>query len=174
MNGSSFPGNMRPCEAGVAGVLFRQPFYLGPFSVDVEGRLSPARDDAAPRFSVRWRGRLIHARLSGPGIGDGRLYIRSILGRIPSTVSDAAARVACFTMLGGLSTQLPAAWSVRLLPDHQSLLEAESTVALPITVTDLLTEVTSFLLDLSPYLDLMEEAGVSLGAEAAWPALMEP
>ena len=42
---------------------FKEPFILGPFSVDAEGRLSLSRQDVSPGFSVRWRGRVVHARL---------------------------------------------------------------------------------------------------------------
>ena len=42
-----------------------EPFVFGPFSVDSEGRLSPAHADLSPGFSVRWRGLTVHARLTG-------------------------------------------------------------------------------------------------------------
>ena len=141
---------------------FKEPFILGPFSVDAEGRLSPARQSVSPGFSVRWRGRVVHACLGQADGRAGHLNIRSSLGRIPSSASDPATRVACFTMLRSLLGALPRDWVARLLPDHQPVLEVESTVTLPITVTNLVVELTIFLLALSPYLDLMDEAGVSL------------
>jgi hypothetical protein len=143
---------------------FRESFILGPFSVDAAGRLYPVRPDVSPSFSVRWRGRVVHARLVQSNARDGHLYIQSSLGRIPSTASDPAIRAACFTMLRNLLSALPETWSARLLPDHQPQLEVETIVALPITVTNLVTELTLFLLVLSPYLDLMDQAGVGLVA----------
>lgn len=141
---------------------FKEPFILGPFSVDAEGRLSPARPGISPGFSVRWRGRVVHARLEQSAGCDGRLHLRSSLGRIPSTASDPATRVACLRILRGVLNALPQAWSARLLPDHQPLLEVETIVALPITVTNLVVELTIFLIVLSPYLDLVDRAGVTL------------
>jgi hypothetical protein len=147
---------------------FNEPFVLGPFSIDADGRLSPTRQDVLPGFSVRWRGRTIHARLARNDTSEeGRLYIQSSLGRIPSTASDPATRVACFAMIRGLMPELPETWRVRLLPDHQPQLEAEAAVALPITVTNLVTELASFLLEVSPFLDLMDQAGVRVVAGAA-------
>ncbi len=137
-----------------------EALLLGPFSVDPEGRLSPARPDLSPGFSIRWRGRTIHARLSQDLSLDGRLHIHSTLGRIPSTASDPALRGACLVALRGLLTVLPAAWTVRLLPDHRPQMETEMMVTLPITATCLVTELTAFLLELTPYLDIMDEAGV--------------
>jgi hypothetical protein len=147
---------------GVIDMPFKEPFILGPFSVDSEGRLAPARQDVAPGFSIRWRGRFVHARLLQSDQRDGRLYIQSSLGRMPSTASDPAVRVACFEMLRNLLSSLPEHWSASLLPDHQPQLEVETSVDLPITVINLVTELTLFLLVLSPYLDLMDQAGVGL------------
>jgi hypothetical protein len=151
---------------------FKGSFKLGPFSVDQEGRLSPLRQDVSPGFCVRWRGRIVHARLVQSDASDGHLFVQASLGRIPSTASDPAVRAACFTMLRTLLSALPKDWSVRLLPDHQPQLDVETVVILPITVTNLVTELTSFLLHLSPYLDLMDQAGVGLVAVAPGPSPM--
>jgi hypothetical protein len=151
-------------RVGSIGMPFRESFILGPFSVDATGRLYPVRPDVSPSFSIRWRGRVVHARLVQNDARDGLLYIQSSLGRIPSTASDPATRAACFTMLRSLLSALPETWTARLLPDHQPQLEVETTVTLPITVTNLVTELASFLLLLSPYLDLMDQAGVGLVA----------
>jgi hypothetical protein len=139
-----------------------QSFILGPFSVDEKGQLSPAREGVAPGFSVHWRGRIVHAQLEQSANLDGRLHLQSSLGRVPSTASDPAARAACLTTLKGLLGALPPHWGARLLPDHQQQLKVQSTVVLPITVTNLVVELTLFLLTLSPYLDLMDRAGVTL------------
>lgn len=140
---------------------FKVPFTLGPFSVDSEGRLSPARQGVSPGFKVRWRGRVVHAKLVQNDSRDGHLHVQSNLGRIPSTASDPTTRAACFAMLRPLLPALPQTWNVRLLPDHQPQLEVETVVTLPITVTNLVTELTSFLLILSPYLDLLDQTGVT-------------
>jgi hypothetical protein len=141
-------------------MAFKGSFKLGPFSVDQEGRLSLEHPDVSPGFSVRWRDRVIHARLVQTDARDGRLFIQSSLGRIPSTASDPATRVACFTMLRTLLSGLRKDWSMTLLPDHQPQLELETVIALPISVTNLVTELALFLLRLSPYLDAMDQAGL--------------
>ena len=139
---------------------FNEPLALGPFSIDPAGRLYPIRPDVSPNFSIRWRGRVVHARLVQRDTLDGHLYIQCGLGRIPSTASDPAIRAACFRVLRHLLSALPDTWSARLLPDHQQQLEVETIVALPITVTNLVTELTLFLLALTPYLELMDQAGL--------------
>jgi hypothetical protein len=60
-----------------------------------------------------------------------------------------------------LPRALPGSWRLSLLPDHRVQLEAGSQVTLPITATDLLVELTRFALDLAPYLDLLDEAGIA-------------
>jgi hypothetical protein len=159
MNGSYFAGNMPSFALGVVGMPIKAPFKLGPFSVDGEGRLSPADRGVAPGFSVRWRGRVVHARLEQCADRDGLLHIRSSLGRIPSSASDPAARVACFTVVRALLGALPRDWMGQLLPDHQPQLKVEAVVDLPITVTNLVVELALFLLILSPYLDLVDRVG---------------
>jgi hypothetical protein len=144
-------------------------FKLGPFAVDQAGGLSLEHPDVSPGFSIRWRGRVVHARLVQSDARDGRLVIESSLGRIPSTASNPATRAACFIVLRTLLTGLPLEWRVRLLPDHQPQLELDTNVALPISVTNLVTELTIFLLRLSPYLDAMDQAGFGTAAEAADP-----
>jgi hypothetical protein len=140
---------------------FDTPFILGPFLVDAEGRLAPRSPDVPPAFVIRWRDRPVRARMVQTQPDDGRLWLQATLGRVPSTVSDAggAARPQSFALLRGLKRVLPAAWRLRLLPDHRAMLETEARIALPITATGLLTEVTLFLLSLAPYLDLLDEAG---------------
>jgi hypothetical protein len=157
-----FAATWRSPEGSAFEMPFKGHFVVGPFAVDAEGRLSPARHDVAPGFSIRWRGRVIHARLLQDDPLDGRLHIRSSLGRIPSTASDPATRLACFAMLRTILGSLPPAWSARLLPDHQPQLEVENLVNLPITVTNLVTELALFSLIMTPYIDLMNQAGVGL------------
>ncbi len=144
---------------------FKEPFTLGPFSVDVTGRLSLAHADAVPRFSVRWRGKVVHACLAARASGTGALTIHTSLGRIPSTATDPATRATCLAMLPNVAQSLPEAWTFQLGPDHQRKLSAEATIDLPVTAASLVTEMTAFLLDLSPYLDLMEQAGGRTGCD---------
>ena len=137
---------------------FTAPFTLGPFLVDAEGRLSPG-PERTPGFTVRWRERVMHARLESPA----GLRMQMALGRVPSSASARAEtlRPQSFALLRGLSRVLPADWRVRLCADHSVLLETAAAVPLPITTKALVTEITGFLLALAPYLDLLEEAGIA-------------
>jgi hypothetical protein len=49
-----------------------------------------------------------------------------------------------------------------LLADHRIWLETETPIGVPITATGLLTELTRFTLELAPYLELMDEAGLTI------------
>ena len=49
-----------------------------------------------------------------------------------------------------------------LLADHRVWLETEPRIELPITAAGLITEITRFALDLAPYLELMDETGLTL------------
>ena len=140
-----------------------ETFTLGPFLVEAGGRLRPARSDQPPGFRVRWRGRVVHAVVTSDGsdgTGNGRLRIETILGRVPSTSPEPSSRLASLRTLRDLAEALPDTWTIRLLPDYQPRLDVETAIELPITVTNLVTELTTFLLDLSPYLDLMDQAGL--------------
>jgi hypothetical protein len=139
------------------------PIPLGPFLIDAEGRLAPRADDAFPAFTFRWRGRSVHASLSHVDPQDGRLKLQAVLGRVPSTAENrkTAPRPTSFASLRAVRRDLPEDWTMRLLPDHSALLEAEAAIPLPITATGLVTELTRFLLVLAPYLDLLDETGVT-------------
>src|SRR5262249_22675046 len=152
----------------------RAPFNLGPFVVDAEGRLSPARSDVPAGFSIRWRGRVVHAHLLQSDPLDGRLHIWASLGRIRSTALDPSTRQACFAVLRNLLGCMPDSWTAHLLPDHQPKLEVETTVSLPITVTNLVTELALFSLMLTPYLDILDDAGVELVAGARTSVVVKP
>ncbi|HET8996972.1 MAG TPA: hypothetical protein VFN42_09915 [Acetobacteraceae bacterium] len=136
---------------------FAAPFMLGPFLVDAQGRLAPRDAEALPAFLFRWRGCAIRARLRPAQADRGRLVLRGVLGRIPSSgdATDLAGRAQCFTILRGLPRLLPQHWQLMLLPDHRVLLESSAEVTLPITASGLLTELTVFLLTLAPYLDAL-------------------
>lgn len=146
---------------------FDAPFMLGPFAVDARGRLSPRGPAALPGFLFRWRGRVIRAKFVQDESGDGRLALTAMLGRVPSTAGtgDPQIRPTGFHLLRLLPRVLPGRWRMVLLPDHRVRLEAEADV-LPITATELLVELTQFLLELASYLDVLDEAGIA-GTEAA-------
>jgi hypothetical protein len=154
---------------------FDAPFKLGPFTVDSGGRLSPGEPDKIPAFLFRWRDHIVRARLTEASPRDGRLALQSTLGRVPSTasVSDETLRPRSFAALRWLPRSVPADWRVSLLADHCVWLETETRIALPITAAALITEITQFLLVLAPYLDLLDEEGLSaLGGERASPSVM--
>jgi hypothetical protein len=155
-------------------------FRLGPFSVDEVGRLSPAGQDDIPAFRLRWRDRVVYVRMAhGPADGSapGSLALQTIMGRVPSTAQRRAARHGtamrqqAFTMLRGLPAALPSRWRMRLLADHRIGLEAELKLDMPTSAAALVTELSLFLLELSPYLDLLDEAGMAAPASGATDAL---
>lgn len=145
---------------------FDAPFMLGPFAVDAMGRLAPRGPSALPGFLLRWRGRVVHAKFEQSDPERSRLVLLATLGRVPSSASprDSALRPQSFELLHLLPRAMPEAWQVKLLPDHRVQLQAYSQVTLPITATDLLVELTRFLLELAPYLDLLDEAGIAAGS----------
>ena len=148
-------------------------FTLGAFSVDQHGRLSPRVPEVPPGFGFRWRMRDIRARLvSATGAPEGHLVLQATLGRVPSTALDGAGelRPQSFAVVRALNRALPPAWRVQLLADHSVLLETSAAVGLPVATTSLLTEITRFLLELDPYLDLLDEAGLT----ASDPAPADP
>lgn len=140
---------------------FDAPFMLGPFAVDAMGRLAPSEPTTMPAFLFRWRGRLVRARFGEAG--PGRLLLRATLGRVPSTAGphESDLRSRSFDLVRLLPRAMPASWRVVLLPDHCVRLEAETELRLPVTATDLLAELTRFLLQVAPYLDVLDEAGIA-------------
>ena len=141
---------------------FNAPFKLGPFIVDAEGRLAPGRPEEAPAFLFHWRQRVVHARLVQGSPGDGRIMLQATLGRVPSTASspEGVLRPQSFTLLHWLPRYLPPEWRIMLHADHRVVLDAQPAIVLPSTAASLLTQLTCFLLALSPYLDLLDEAGI--------------
>ena len=135
------------------------PYILGPFSVDVEGRIAPRTGAEMPNVLFQWRGRRMHARMVGHD-ADGSLCITTTLGRVPSSADPACAalRPLSLAILRGLPDALPARWRIRLLADHRARLEAEIAMPWPVTAVALVTELSRFLLALAPYLDLLDEA----------------
>jgi hypothetical protein len=150
------------------------PFRLGPFVVDTHGRLEPSEPGRFPSFHLAWRGCPVHARLDTDGAGT-NLALTAIVGRVPSSagadaVSNRVRRAASLEALRTLIGVIGESARLRLLADHRIAFEAMRPVELPVSAADLLTQVTCFLLDLGPYLDLLAEADVpveSAGATAS-------
>jgi len=145
-----------------------QPLTLGPFHVGAGGALEPMSADAAPKFTCRWRNRTVHIRMLPSDQSDWRLEMRAPLTRMPSSAraSEAARRLASFALLRDLPATMPDGWRIGLAADHRVVLEAERRARLPLTATSLIGEITLFLMALSPYLDVLDEAGL--------PGLPEP
>jgi hypothetical protein len=152
---------------------FDAPFMLGPFAVDMMGRLSPRTSDTMPGFWCRWRDRKIHARFEPSDPDQSKLVLQVVLGRVPSTASrgEGDLRQQSFQLLRLLPQMIPGPWRLVLLPDHRVTLEADTQVSLPNTATELLVAVTRFLLDLACYLDLLEEVGIAGASVAAGTAM---
>lgn len=154
------------------------PFRLGPFIVDVNGRLEPGEPGQFPSFHVVWRGCPVHASLDAGDTVAGtsaRLVLRAVVGRVPSTAGGDTARnserrSATLGALHGLQNAAADAVRLRLLPDHRVAVEANRPVELPASAGDLLTQITCFLLDLRPYLDLLVEADVAVESVGAAPS----
>jgi hypothetical protein len=145
-----------------------KPLTLGPFRVGPDGALEPTSADAAPKFTCHWRNRTVHASVLPGDQSDWRLQMRAPLARMPSSARppEAARRLASFALLRDLPVTMPDAWRIGLTADHRVVLEAERRARLPLTATALITEITLFLLALSPYLDVLDAAGL--------PALPDP
>ena len=137
-------------------------FTIGPFLVDPAGGLVPIEPGTPPRFTFRWRDRLVHASLEPGEASARRMRLRTRLARVPSSASphDAARRGQSFALLRDLHGALPDTWRLGLAPDHGVVLEATTPVAAPVTATALISEATMFLLTLAPYLDVLDEAGL--------------
>jgi hypothetical protein len=142
------------------------PFNLGPFTVDSEGRVAPRDQESFPAFNVLWRGRSVRAQINQEEPTEGRLQLQAVLGRVPSTAGGTrtGSRGLSFASLRAIQRDLPRAWHVRLLPNHSAMLQADAGISLPITAIGLVTEITRFLLTLAPYLDLLDEGGVTSAA----------
>ncbi len=148
-----------------------QPVRLGPFLVGADGLLRPADPGRAVAFSVRWRGRLVRARLEGEDAGRGAaLAIETAIGRVPSTASVGEAsmlRERAFALVRALPAHLPPAWRIGLLADHRIGVEARLGLDIPIAASDLVAGVTSFLLGLGAYFDLLKDAGAGFTVPSA-------
>ena len=143
---------------------FDAPFQLGPFTVDGEGRLSPCEPAASPTFLFRWRGRVVRARIDHAEARMGRLTLQLTLARVRSTAStpDETLRPRRFALFHWLAKCVPPSWRVNLMADHRVWMEMDRPVGLPITAAGLITEITCFVLELAPYVELMDDVGLTL------------
>ncbi len=127
---------------------------MGPFEVDNSGVLFPRDEDAPPCFSFEWRGRQMAARLDGAV-----LRLRARAGLVPSSVAGVP-RMPVFDVIRNLPRALPDHWKVTLEPSHAIRIEVELQLDGNVTASSLMTAVTAQMLELGPYLDLLEETGV--------------
>ena len=63
-------------------------------------------------------------------------------------------------MLKDVPGQLPSGWRLRLMPDHRPRLDRDVRIPLPVTVSGLVAELSAFLLELSPWLELFDRTRV--------------
>ncbi len=135
---------------------------LGSFSVDELGRIS-LRDGGAGGFCFRWRGRAVALQVQGAGSGC-RIRITAQAGRVPSSALAAERRPDALQLARLLGDALPAGWRMRLLADHRFEIEAEEDLPAPALGGELLVPATRFAIRLGPYLDLLDEHGVTANA----------
>ena len=139
---------------------------LGPFTVDGQGMLSPATPTSFPRFAMRWRNRLVEARLrQHTDDNQGTLDLTTVAGRVPSTAAAECgdARETALTAVRELLRMMPDGWMLRLAPDHTVLVEASSSLTLPVSAIGLVTQLSMFVLTLQPYLDVLDAEGLGFG-----------
>jgi len=131
-------------------------FPLGPFVVEESGRLSFRTPGHSAAFCFAWRGHRFSARLQ-----EGTVALTGNLGKVPSTANGPERRQTALNLLRALPRSLPKSWALLLTPDHRIQIKATEPMAWPAHATDLMQPLVRFLLRLSPYLDLMEEADLS-------------
>ena len=129
---------------------------MGPFEVDPSGTLFPRDGDAPPCFHFTWRDRAIEAQLR-----DNNLYLLARVGRVPSSAT-AQPRPPAFEALRSLPRNLPANWKISLAASHAVQIEINTRLEDRLTAAHLIAAITSHLLELAPYLDVLQEAGVGL------------
>ena len=148
-------------------MAFDRPVWVGPFLVDENGGITPPRDRDA-RFTVRWRGCVMHAALrvvDGPSDDTAeRIELRmlAVLGRVPSSAeASGEARNQVLTMLRDASREAAGPLRLGLSADHRVLMRECRDLAQPLTSRALMAEVTGFVLGVAPYLDFAAESGVA-------------
>ncbi len=143
---------------------------LGSFSVDELGRISLGQGETGG-FGFRWRGRPVALEVSnGAAVGsrDGasscRIRITAQAGRVPSSALAAERRPDALQLARLLGDALPKGWRVRLRADHRLEIEAEESLPFPALVGELMVPATRFAIRLGPYLDLLDEHGMTMTA----------
>lgn len=129
------------------------PIPHGPFLVEEDGALRFGR---APQLRFAWRGRDCRVRLDG-----GRMRLSVGAGHVPFTAERPAVRGRALAAIAALPAELPPGWRLRLTPGHALDLEQERPLPAPVTATSLTAALVGFALDLDPYLDRLESAGVA-------------
>lgn len=146
-------------------MAFDRAVRLGPFMVDETGGITPPRGHDA-RFTVKWRGCVMHAALRAAG-GEAaaeRIELRmlAVLGRVPSTAApDGARRDAVLAMLREANRAADGPLRLGLSADHRVLMRERRDLVPPLTSRSLIAEVTGFVLGVAPYLDFAAESGVT-------------
>ena len=139
---------------------FDAPLTLGPFQVDSVGRLSPTSPANFPAFNVTWMGRQIWATMNDDS--GGGLALRVVAGRVPSTAGAMDdRRHEVLGAIARLPALLPRDWTAVLQADHRVVLASQVMIPIPSTVTELVTALTMFLLNLRPYLELLDDTGLA-------------
>ncbi len=144
---------------------------LGSFSVDELGRIS-LQDGEAGGFGFRWRGRPVALEVrngAAAGTGSGtapgcRIRITAQAGRVPSSALAAERRPDALQLARLLGGALPEGWRARLLADHRLEVETEESLPFPALIGELLVPATRFAIRLGPYLDLLDEHGMTMTA----------
>lgn len=141
---------------------------LGSFSVDELGRISLGQGETGG-FGFRWRGRPVALEVSGAAAGQGgasrcRVRITAQAGRVPSSALAAERRPDALQLARLLGNALPEGWRVRLLADHRLEIEAEESLPFPALVGELMVPATRFAIRLGPYLDVLDEHGMTTTA----------
>ena len=143
---------------------------LGSFSVDELGRISLGQGEAGG-FGFRWRGRSVALEVSNGATAGTRgsasscrIRITAQAGRVPSSALAAERRPDALQLARLLRGALPQGWRVRLLADHRLEIEAEESLPFPALVGELMVPATRFAIRLGPYLDLLDEHGMTMTA----------
>lgn len=143
---------------------------LGSFSVDELGRISLPEGEAGG-FGFRWRGRPVALEVRGASAGaqggassSCRIRITAQAGRVPSSALAAERRPDALRLVRLLGDALPEGWRVRLLADHRLEVEAEEDLPFPALIGELMVPATRFAIRLGPYLDLLDEHGMTTAA----------
>ena len=139
--------------------MFVAPLPIGPFLIEADGRLRLRAPQTPPAFSFTWRATNFTVKLDNAG----RMILRAIGGRIPSTSDGSGRRDDALAVLRALPSSLPAAVRLSLLPDYRIQVETDFTHGWPTTAAALITPIVGMLLRVAPVLDLLREGDFQLG-----------